>query len=338
MKARYKVGVIGGGSWGTAMAIAANRAGSEVMLATRNKNVIESIVETRTNEIYLPNVFIDPAIVPTSDLAAICRSDFLVLTVPSHCVRSACIAISDFVAPDVPIVIGSKGVERGSLLLMSEVVQSVLPSNTIAILSGPGFASEIGRGKPTATAIACIDEAIGNMLMYGIGGKLFRPYLTNDLVGTQIGGAVKNVIAIACGIARGKNLGENAQAALITRGFAEMARLALAKGARLETLAGLAGMGDMVLTCSSPTSRNMSFGIALGKGGSASDVLMQEGRGVIEGATAAESIVKLGRKYGIEMPISELVHKVIEEAVNVDEAIDQLVERPFTLEWNVKIH
>ena len=332
MQPQYRVSIIGGGSWGTALAIAANRAGSRVTLATRNARVAESIREERINEIYLPDVFIDPAIAVTNDFREACRCDFLVVAVPSHCVRSACISISDFVAPEVPIVIGSKGVERGSLLLMSEVVQSVLPNNRIAVISGPGFAQEVARGLPTATTLACASKDTAELLAYALGSRLFRPYLTDDAVGAQIGGTVKNVIAIACGIVAGKELGENAGAALIARGFAEMARLAAAKGARMETLTGLSGLGDLVLTCGSRTSRNMSLGIALSRGENARDVLLGEGRGVLEGAVSAESVVKLARKHGVEMPVCEQVFRVLSGAASVEHAIAALLDRPFAEE------
>lgn len=332
MKPQYDVGVIGGGSWGTAMAIAANRAGSKVCLATRNKNVVEAISETRTNEIYLPGVFIDPAIRISNDLADACRGDFIIMAMPSQCVRSACISHSDYIPPGVPMVIGSKGLERGSLLLMSEVVESVLPGNPVAVVSGPNFAAEIAHGLPAATTIACKDAEIAEALVYAMGGRLFRPYQTEDIIGTQVGGAVKNVIAIACGIADGRGMGENARAALITRGFAEMTRLGLAKGARLETLIGLSGLGDLVLTCSSATSRNMSLGMALAGGEKPEEAVLSEGRNVLEGAVSAESVVKLARKLGIDMPICEAVHRVLNEAADVEATITALLERPFASE------
>lgn len=338
MKAQYSVGVIGGGSWGTALAIAANRAGSRVMQATRNKNVIDVIRDRRINEIYLPGVFIDPAIEITDNLSHACKSDVVIMAMPSHCVRSACIAISDLIDPTVPLVLGSKGIERGSLLLMSEVASSVLPGNPHAVISGPNFSEEVARGKPTATTIACADRRIGETIVYALGGRLFRPYLTDDVIGTQIGGTVKNVIAIACGIATGRRMGENACAAIITRGFSEMARLALAKGGRLETLTGLSGLGDLVLTCSSTTSRNTSLGVAIGQDVKANDVLMSEGRGVLEGAVSAESVVLLARKHNVQMPISEAVHLILSDQITVDEAIGMLLERPFSPEWLEKAY
>ena len=330
------VGVIGGGSWGTALALAAHRAGSKVTIATRNKNVIASVQERRMNDIYLPHIFIDPAITVTEELRAACECDVLILAVPSQCMRSACIAISDFISTQVPIVIGSKGLEKGSLLLMTEVISSVLPKNRLAVLSGPNFASEVARGKPTATTLACMDEAIGNHLLYALGSKYFRPYLTDDLIGAQVGGAVKNVIAIACGIAYGNQLGENARSALICRGFAEMIPLCEALGGRSETLMGLAGMGDLLLTCSSMHSRNTSFGLSLSRGNPVSDVVGNEGRGVIEGASTAESVVKLATRHGVDMPICNAVYDVLEEKVNIEDAISVLLDRPFASEHGAR--
>ncbi len=332
MKAQPKVGVIGGGGWGTALAVVANRAGSAVKLGTRNANVIAAIGKKRINEIYLPDVFLDPAIEATDDLREVCDSDLVIIAVPSHCMRSACIAVSDLIPSNVPIMLGSKGIERGSLLLMSEVVASVLPKNPLAVLSGPNFASETARGQPTATTIACADSEMAERILYAVGGKLFRPYLTDDITGTQIGGAVKNVIAIACGIAIGKELGENARAGLITRGFAEMARLCVAKGGKYETLTGLSGLGDLILTCSSTQSRNTGFGISLSRGGAVKEVIAGEGRGVIEGAVTVESAVKLARKHGIDMPICETVHRILNGELSVDEAIAALMDRPLTHE------
>jgi glycerol-3-phosphate dehydrogenase (NAD(P)+) len=225
----YRVGVIGGGAWGTALSILVNRAGSNVIMASRNANVIQSVLERRTNEIYLPSVFIDPKIQITDNYGDVCRGDVLILAVPSLTLRSVCISISDTLPTDLPIVLASKGIERGSLMLMSEVTKSILPHNPVAILSGPNFAEEAAKGLPTATTIACAEKALWDTLTYAIGGRYFRPYLTDDIIGTQIGGAVKNVIAIACGIAIGRNMGENARAAIVTRGFAEIAMSSISR-------------------------------------------------------------------------------------------------------------
>ena len=332
MAANYRVGVAGGGAWGTALSIIANRAGSKVTLGTRNSNVIASINHHRNNDIYLPSVFIDPNITVTEELSLVCQADLIILAMPSHCVRAVCIALSDLLPKEVPIVIASKGIERGSLLLMSEVARAILPYNPISIISGPNFADEAAKGLPAATTLACEDINLWEMLQQSIGGKLFRPYMTDDVIGTQIGGAVKNVIALACGIASGKEMGENARAALITRGFAEMSRLCLAKGGKYETLMGLSGLGDLILTCGSPKSRNMSFGIALGQGKSKEEIMASRGRTAIEGVVSAESIVKLARKHNISMPICEAVNNLLHENASVDLLIENLLQRPFTSE------
>lgn len=330
---QYHVGVVGGGAWGTALSILANRAGSRATLGTRNTNVIQSITERRTNDIYLPSVFINPDIEVTDKIDLVTRSDVVILAVPSQILRSACIHISDTLDSSVPLVIASKGIERGSLMLMSEVVRSILPKNPIGILSGPNFADEAARGLPTATSIASDNKEVLEKLMYAIGGRLFRPYFNDDIVGTQIGGAVKNVIAVACGIAMGKNLGENARSALVTRGFAEIGRMAVSKGGKYETLMGLCGLGDLILTCNSTKSRNMSFGVAIGQGKPKEDVLASRGRGATEGAIAAESVVKLANKLGISMPICEAVYHILYENAPIDQVISGLLERPFVNEW-----
>ena len=330
------VGVIGGGSWGTALALAAHRAGSKVTIATRNKNVVAAVKEHRINDIYLPHIFIDPAVTVTDDLQCACDNEIIIMAVPSQCMRSACISISDYVDTQIPIVIGTKGLEKGSLLFMTDVVAGVLPKNSISVISGPNFASEVARGKPSATTLACADKEVGERLVYAIGSKYFRPYLTDDLIGTQIGGTLKNVIAIACGIAYGNNLGENARSALISRGFAEMIRLCEALGGRQETLMGLAGMGDLILACSSMHSRNTSFGLALSRGKPVDEVVIHEGRGVIEGATSAESVSKIAERYEIDMPICKAVHDILTEASGIEEAISVLLDRPFAAEHGAK--
>jgi len=332
MKNNYRVGVLGGGAWGTALSIVANRAGNEVLLGTRNENVIHSISERRTNDIYLPSVFIDPSIKITNEFADVCRGDILILATPSHCLRAVCISMSDILSPDVAVVIACKGIERGSIMLMSEVVQEILPNNPIAVISGPNFADETARGLPTATTIACAEKKLWDMLTYALGGRLFRPYMTDDIIGTQIGGVVKNVISVACGIAEGKNMGANARAALVTRGFAEMSRLALAKGGRYETLMGLSGLGDLILTSGSTKSRNMSFGVEIGRGKSKDELLASLGRTAVEGVVSAESITRLAKKHGVSMPICDAVHQILYENAPVDEVVESLLTRPFAAE------
>lgn len=326
-----RVGVIGSGAWGTALAVLANRASSEVTLWTRNPNVLASIREQRENQSYLPGVFIDPGIKVTDDLAEACKADVLILCTPSQSLRSTCISISDLLPSETPIVIATKGIERGSLQFMSELVSSVLTHNQIAVLSGPNFADEAANGLPTATTIACQDAVLGERLLYVFGGRLFRPYLSDDVIGTQIGGSVKNVIAIACGIAVGCDLGENAKAALITRGLAEMARLCKAAGGKSQTLMGLSGIGDLILTCNSPKSRNMSLGLQLGRSESVEEVLASK-RSLTEGVGTAESVTHLAHNLGVAMPICNAVNGILQGKLSVKETIHQLLARPFSPE------
>jgi glycerol-3-phosphate dehydrogenase (NAD(P)+) len=333
---RTRVGIIGAGSWGTALAVIANRAGSEVTLWSRNEQVVELVRDKRVNEIYLPDVFLDPSIRITTHLPQVCDSDMLIISVPSQSVRTLCINLSDLTVPGLPIIITTKGIERGSLLLMHEVVASILPANPLAILSGPNFAREAAQGMPTATAIACADKELGERIRYALGGRLFRPYLSDDLIGTEIGGAVKNVIALACGIAAGRKYGENARAALITRGLAEMTRLAMVKGGKAETLMGLAGIGDLVLTCSSLQSRNLSLGYALGQGKELHEVLPGKSHGLTEGVVTADSLYELSMKLGVSMPLCATVYAILKGRVTVEEGIEQLLSRPFTEESPIR--
>lgn len=328
-----KIGIIGSGSWGTALAIVANRAGSKSVIWTRNEYVHRSISDTRRNDAYLPGVFIDPRIEVTEKLSEACSSDLLLLAIPSQHVRATCIMLSDQLDSSVPLVIATKGIERGSLALMSEVVSSILPKNPVAVLTGPNFASEIAQGLPAAATIACASDTLAAQIIYGIGGKFFRTYHTDDVVGAQIGGTVKNVIAIACGIAVGRGFGQNARAAIITRGLMEMTRLCVAKGGRAETLMGLSGIGDLVLTCTSATSRNMSLGMDLcNPDKSIKTVLDAWQKRLAEGVASADSVTELAKKTGISMPICKSVRDVLHEEVGIDEAIQSLMERQFVPE------
>lgn len=330
------VGVLGAGAWGTALAVLANRAASRVTLWTRNANVLEAVEQRRYNEVYLPNIFIDPSISVTDSLAEVCKCDVLILCIPAQSLRSTCIALSDQLPSSVPLVIATKGIERGSLMLMSELVNSILPENPVAILSGPNFADEAAKGLPTATTIACSDAVLGERLMYVIGGKLFRPYLTDDVIGTQIGGAVKNVIAIACGISVGCELGENAKAALITRGLAEMARLCKAKGGQTQTLMGLSGIGDLMLTCGSPKSRNMALGLELGSSKLSVETVLAKPRfGVTEGVGTADSVSHLAQNLGVAMPICDAIHGILKGRLSVKETIQKMLDRPFSTELEI---
>ena len=320
------VGVIGAGAWGTALAILANRAGSRATLWTRNYQVMDSIRERRENIQYLSDQFIDPAISVTDDTAFVGECDLLVLTIPAQSMRTVAISLSDKVPANLPIIIATKGIERGSLMLMSEVIGSILPHNPYAILSGPNFAREAAAGLPTATTIATHHSHLAEKIIFAMGGKYFRLYMNDDPIGTQIGGAVKNVLAIASGIVEGRGLGENARAALITRGLVEMARLAKAKGGSEETLMGLSGQGDVMLSCMSRTSRNYALGVTIGRtGGARSSVLT-------EGVATSESVTHLARKLGVAMPIANAVNGILSGALGVDAAIEKLLERPLSSE------
>lgn len=322
-------GVVGAGGWGTALAVVINRAGSKATLWTRNDNVLRVVQEKRVNEPYLPDVFIDPDITITASLDELSQTcSHILITVPSQHVRPLCIALSDRLPSGVTIIIASKGIERGSLSLMSEVVASILPDNPVMVLSGPNFAREIAMGQPAATCIAGFNRTLTEKVIYAMGGKFFRPYYSDDIVGVQVGGAVKNVIAIACGICTGRGLGENARAALITRGLSEMKRLARVKGGKEETLSGLAGTGDLVLSCSSLASRNMAFGHAIGKGKGLDALRTSNQSGLTEGIVTAESVHQLSRRLGVSMPICSTVHDVLSGQIDIEEAIEQLLARP----------
>jgi len=326
-----KVSVVGAGGWGTALAIAANRAGSRAQIWARSEGICETIRQTRTNAQYLAEIFIDPDIRITSNLADVRDSDFIILAVPAQNMRAICITLADVLPPETPLVIASKGIERGSLSLMHEVVESTLPDNPILVLSGPNFATEVARGLPTATTIASRKDTIANQFIYAIGGKFFRPYYTDDIISTQVGGAVKNVIAIACGVAIGMGYGENARAALMTRGLAEMMRLSEALGGRRENLMGLSGMGDLVLTCSSTQSRNFSYGVRLADKKQEMEGL-QAKNSLAEGAVTAESVSLLSEQLSVPMPLCNSISRIIHKGVDIDETIEELLSRPFVMD------
>ncbi len=320
------VGVIGAGAWGTALAMLANRAGSRATLWTRNTQVIDSIRTRQENAQYLADQFIDPAIGVTDDSRFISGCDMLILTIPAQSLRTVAISLSDMVPANLPLIIATKGIERGSLMLMSEVVGSILPHNPYAILSGPNFAREAAAGLPTATTLATHHTAIVDKITFALGGKYFRLYVNDDPIGTQVGGALKNVLAIAAGIVDGRGLGENARGALITRGVAEITRLAKAKGGDEETLMGLSGLGDIMLSCTSKKSRNYALGQMIGRGGA------MRSTGLTEGVATAESVTQLARKLGVSMPIAFAVQDILSGTVGVDAAITRLLERPMGME------
>ncbi len=326
-----QVGVIGAGAWGTALAQAATFAGRSVLIQAREPEVVDSINATHENSLYLKGVVLSPKVRATGDLADLAHCDLILAVPPAQHMRATLKALVPYLRLGVPVVLCSKGVERGSDALMTEVLSAVLPDTTAAVLAGPNFAREVAEGKPSAVTIACADEATGARIAATLAGPSFRPYLSPDLIGAEAGGAIKNVIAIACGIAEGKGLGRNAHAALITRGFAEMSRLAMALGAKFETMSGLCGMGDLVLTCSSPQSRNMSVGLAMGRGMTLAEAL--EGKvSVAEGVESAPAVVDLGKRFGVELPLCNAVHAVLTGQIDVDTAVGMLMSRPLKVE------
>jgi glycerol-3-phosphate dehydrogenase (NAD(P)+) len=325
------VAVLGGGAWGTALAQVAAMAGRSVILWAFESEVVAAINDRRANPDFLPGIAIHPAVRATTDLAAAAGADAILAVSPAQHARAVLRAVSPMLARGKPVVLCAKGVEQGTLALMTDVLAAEAPQAAPAVLSGPGFAKDVARGLPTATTLACADAGLARRLVAAIGLPTFRPYVTDDLIGAEIGGAVKNVIAIACGVAEGRGLGEGARAALITRGFAELSRLGRAMGARAETLNGLCGLGDLVLTCVSRSSRNTSLGAALGEGRALAEIL-SERRSIAEGAASAPAVAALARKHGVEMPICEGVDAVLAGRTSIDAAIDALLSRPFRAE------
>jgi len=325
------VAVVGGGAWGTALAQVAAAAKRGVTLWAREPEVVEGVNHTRENPLFLPGIRLNPVIRATSEYEELASADLVLAVPPAQHMRATLKALGPHLAAHIPIVLCAKGVERGTLALMTDVLAEEMPDRTPAVLSGPGFAKDVARGLPTATTIASPDQQLAQRIVATIGLPTFRPYVADDLIGAEIGGAVKNVIAIACGVAEGRKLGDGARAALITRGFAELTRLGLAMGAKAETLSGLCGLGDLVLTCASLTSRNTSLGAALGEGRALKDILAER-RSVAEGMESAPAVVALAAKFNVEMPISTAVEAIVTERISIDDAITALLSRPFKAE------
>jgi glycerol-3-phosphate dehydrogenase (NAD(P)+) len=323
-----RLGVIGGGAWGTAMAQVVASDGSEALLWAREPEVVEAVNRDHANPLFLPNVPLSPQVRATGDLDALGDCDALVVVVPAQFLRSV---VAGLPRTDAPLVLCAKGIEAGSRQLMSEVAAEAAPGAPIAVLSGPTFAHEVAAGLPTAITLACADEAVGQRLAERLRRPGFRPYLSQDVVGAEIGGAVKNVLAIACGVVEGAGLGQNARAALISRGFAEMTRFGMARGARPETLAGLSGLGDLVLTCSSTSSRNFSLGKGLGQGTPAAE-LLRDRRTVAEGAATAPVLAEAAKAAGVDMPIVDAVCALLEGQATVKDVVAALLARPLKQE------
>jgi glycerol-3-phosphate dehydrogenase (NAD(P)+) len=322
-----RIGIVGGGAWGTALACLARRAGREVTLWSRDAAIARSIAETRTNPVYLPNIALEAGIKAAEDMGPLAACEIILLVCPAQAVRS----LAPSLPGRTPVIICAKGIEATTGLLMPEVLGEVLPGRPLALLSGPSFAEEAVRGLPTAVSIATIDPDLGRVLAATLASGAFRPYWTHDVLGVALGGAVKNVLAIAAGVVEGRGLGANAAAGLVTRGFAEMARLGHAMGADLETLTGLSGLGDLALTCYGPLSRNRSLGVALGKGASLAKY-MEGRRQVVEGEATAPAVLARAARLQIEMPICTAVDAILHRSADVDEAIRGLLARPLRRE------
>ncbi|MCX5494711.1 NAD(P)-dependent glycerol-3-phosphate dehydrogenase [Kaistia dalseonensis] len=312
-----RVAIVGAGAWGTALALAAERAGRSVVLWGRD---IGELAATRENSRHLPGIVLPAAIEVTDDLARAVTADAILLVTPTQTVRAVARRLAG-IADDTPVVICAKGLERSTMFRPTEVLEQALPPAAPAVLSGPSFAADVARGLPTAVTIAAAEPRLAMDICQALGSISFRPYAETDIIGVEIGGAFKNVLAIAAGIVTGRRLGASASAALVARGFAELRRIGAAMGARPETLMGLSGLGDLVLTSSSPQSRNFAFGVALGQGADPARVL-------VEGASTAPVARELARVHQVEMPITEAVAAIVEGEVGIDEAIGSLMSRP----------
>ena len=323
--------VIGGGAWGTALAQTLALGGQNVTLWAREPDVVDDIRTRRVNRSFLPGISLDSHITATTSLGDAATSDAVLIVAPAQHVRPTSEALAKHLRPETPVVMCAKGIEQATGKLMGDVISETLPTAQFAVLSGPSFASDVARGLPAALTLACRNETIGRGLAAALSSRQMRLYWTSDVVGAELGGAVKNVLAIAAGIVEGRGLGASAHAAIVTRGFAELRRFGEALGARPETLLGLSGLGDLVLTCGSPQSRNMSLGRSLGEGKSLSNILGAR-TAVTEGVYTAAAVVRLAREKGIEMPIAEAVHAIIEGRISVEDAITALMLRPIKAE------
>ena len=319
------ISVVGAGAWGTALANAAARAGRDVTLYARDPAAADKIAQTRENP-KLPGIQLEKAIAVTSDLAQASRASAILLVTPAQSLREAAMALTPHLAKSTPVIVCAKGIERGTHQFMTEIVADVAPNAVPAILSGPSFDVDVARGLPTAVTLATADETLAQALVHALGSATFRPYHSTDVRGVEIGGAAKNVLAIAAGIVAGRKLGASALAALTTRGFAELMRLGLACGARAETTAGLSGLGDLLLSCSTPQSRNFSLGLALGRGEAPNRSKL------VEGEFTAPVLIELAAEKNVEMPVASAVAAILGGRVTVDAAIEALLTRPFRAE------
>jgi glycerol-3-phosphate dehydrogenase (NAD(P)+) len=323
------IAIVGAGGWGTALALTCARAGRRVTLWARNGDNAAQLANRRES-LFLPGVLIDDRVALAADLAAAAAAEAVLLAVPAQSVRAAALALAPLLAGPTPLIVCAKGIERGTKKFMSEVIAECAPKAVPAILSGPSFAADVARGMPTAVTLAANDEALAAALAQAVGSANFRPYHSTDLRGVEIGGAAKNVLAIAAGVVTGRGLGASAAAALTTRGFAELMRFGRAFSAKPETLMGLSGLGDLLLTCSSPQSRNFTFGVNLGRGHK--PAAAQAATGLAEGAFTAAVLAEMARDRGVDMPIAFAVAALLDERMSVEAAIESLLSRPLKAE------
>ena len=330
---RYSIGIIGGGAWGTALAAVMAQIHDAVLLWAREDDVVGSVNARHENSLFLAGTPLSPKIEATADLTRMADCDALLIVTPAQHVRATLSALPDTQAP---LILCAKGIEANTQMLLSDVAAHVRPHNPLAVLSGPTFAHEVAAGKPTAVTLATANPTLGSALIRRIATPSFRPYWTDDIVGAEIGGAVKNVLAIACGVVDGAGLGLNARAALIARGFAEMQRYGHARGAKAETLAGLSGLGDLVLTCSSENSRNFSLGQGLGQGQTA-EILLADRKTVAEGAFTAPVLLQSATALSVEMPIVSAVCALLTGTTTVENVVADLLARPLKSEsWQLR--
>ncbi len=325
MIAHQTISVVGAGAWGTALANAAARAGRDVTRYARDHAAADRIAQTRENP-KLPGIQLEKSIAVTGDLAQAGRANAVLLVTPAQSLREAALALAPHLSQGTPVIVCAKGIERGTHRFMTEIVAEVAPDAVPAILSGPSFDIDVARGLPTAVTLATANEPLAKALVHALGSATFRPYHSTDVRGVEIGGAAKNVLAIAAGIVAGRKLGASALAALTTRGFAELMRLGLACGAKSETIAGLSGLGDLLLSCSTPQSRNFSLGLALGRGET------PDRSKLVEGEFTAPVLIELAAEKNVEMPVANAVAAILGGRVTVDAAIEALLTRPFRSE------
>lgn len=326
-----KIGVIGAGAWGTALAQLSATAGCQVQIWAREAEVVASINGKHENEIFLAGVNLEKSIIATSELSDMAGMDFIFMVVPAQFVRHVLSDLKKHISENAAIVLCAKGIEQSTGKLMSEVVTEILPKSPLVVLSGPTFAREVAEGRPSAVTIASKYQRVTEKLSEAIGQPTFRPYASRDVIGAEIGGALKNVFAIACGITTGRDMGDNARAALITRSLSEMVRFGEKYGAERSTMMGLCGLGDLILTCSSPQSRNMSLGISIGKGKSVQE-LMADRKTVAEGYHTSSVLARICQEEDLDLPLVMAVNEILHEGNDVNTVITDLLNRPFVSE------